>query len=261
MNPTGKKLETPRVSVAGVPVSPLRMAQVIDTLESMVLSGARHQCLTVAVWQVYLAEVDARFRRAVLEADMVLCDGFPVLLASKLGRQSVPEITAGVDSVPLFCKRAAEKGYSVFVLGSTAEVLARAEERLHASCGPFRIGHYCPPVRDFFTPEDSARMVEAANAFGPDLLYSAMGTPKGEVWVNEHFHDLNAKVTLGVGGAFDTISGATPRAPAIVRRLGLEGVVRTVQDPGARIARNWASMRSFPRLVLRDLRRQARSNS
>jgi N-acetylglucosaminyldiphosphoundecaprenol N-acetyl-beta-D-mannosaminyltransferase len=232
------------------------MAQVVDTLEAMIRSGARHQCITVAVWQTYLAVFDPRFKKAVDGADMVLCDGFPLLLASKLGRTSLPEIVAGVDSVPRFCKRAAERGFSVFVIGGVPSVLEKAGDRLRESCGAFRFGYYCPPVREEFTREDSEKMVGAANAFEPDLVYAAMGTPKGEVWLNEHFEELNAKITMGVGGAFDAIAGDTPRPPGWARRFGLEGVIRTLQNPGPRMARNWASVREFPRLVIRDLRAQ-----
>src|SRR2546426_5392576 len=143
-------IDTPRVSVGGVPVTPYRMDEVIDTLERMIKSGARHQCITVAVWQVYLTRTDAAFNQAARDASMILCDGFPVLLASRFTRRPIPEIAAGVDTVPRFAKLAAERGYSMYVMGSTPETLARAFEVLSKRFGTFRFGHYSPPVMEQF---------------------------------------------------------------------------------------------------------------
>ncbi len=41
----------------------------------------------------------------------------------------------------------------------------------------------------------------------PDVLWVGLGTPKQEHWMHEHKNRLNVPVLVGVGAAFDMLSG------------------------------------------------------
>jgi N-acetylglucosaminyldiphosphoundecaprenol N-acetyl-beta-D-mannosaminyltransferase len=82
-----------------------------------------------------------------------------------------------------------------------------------------------------------------------DILFVAFGFPKQELWMREHVGKIPVTVMMGVGGAFDYFSGEVPRAPAFLRRVGLEWLYRLIRQPW-RVRRQTALL-DFALLVLR----------
>lgn len=66
---------------------------------------------------------------------------------------------------------------------------------------------------------------------GIDILFVAFGSPKQEIWIAENLDKLPVKVAIGVGGAFDFVSGKVKRAPVWVRKIGLEWLFRLILQP------------------------------
>jgi N-acetylglucosaminyldiphosphoundecaprenol N-acetyl-beta-D-mannosaminyltransferase len=83
-----------------------------------------------------------------------------------------------------------------------------------------------------------------------DILFVAFGAPKQEFWINENLEKIPVKVAIGVGGAFDYISGKIPRAPGFIRNIGLEWLFRLVVQPW-RIKRQ-LSLLEFAWLVAKE---------
>jgi len=83
-----------------------------------------------------------------------------------------------------------------------------------------------------------------------DILFVAFGAPKQEFWISENLPKIPVKIAIGVGGAFDYISGKIPRAPGFLRSLGLEWLFRLTVQPW-RIKRQ-LSLFEFVYLVLKE---------
>lgn len=66
---------------------------------------------------------------------------------------------------------------------------------------------------------------------GIDILFVAFGSPKQEIWIAENLDKLPVRVAIGVGGAFDFVSGKVKRAPVWVRKIGLEWLFRLILQP------------------------------
>jgi N-acetylglucosaminyldiphosphoundecaprenol N-acetyl-beta-D-mannosaminyltransferase len=81
-------------------------------------------------------------------------------------------------------------------------------------------------------------------AAAPDLLLVAYGVPAEERWIARNRHRLGVPVMVGVGGAFDFVAGVTRRAPAWMRRLGLEWLHRLIREPW-----RWRRQLALPRFV------------
>jgi len=64
-----------------------------------------------------------------------------------------------------------------------------------------------------------------------DILFVAFGAPNQEKWIWENLPKIPVKVAMGVGGAFDYISGSVQRAPEFLRNLGLEWFFRLIKEP------------------------------
>jgi N-acetylglucosaminyldiphosphoundecaprenol N-acetyl-beta-D-mannosaminyltransferase len=155
----------------------------------------------------------------------------PVVWASHLLRNPLPERVAGADLVPQLIALAAQRGYRLFFLGASQEANQRAVANTRAKFpGISIVGHYSPPFRPLsdMDNEDIRRRVRAAK---PDVLLVAFGCPKAEKWMAQQYRALGVPVMIGVGATIDFLAGRMRRAPSWMQRSGLEWLFRLVQEP------------------------------
>lgn len=160
------------------------------------------------------------------QADFVTADGQPIVLLSKLLREPLPERVTGADMVPAICRRFAEEGLSVYVLGGDQSSLDEAFTKL----APVKVAGFDASFVKL--DEDQSDIIERINAAKPDLLFVALGNPKQELWMGRNAARLDVPVMIGVGGTFNFISGRVKRAPEWMRKCGLEWIYRISQEPG-----------------------------
>ena len=168
-------------------------------------------------------------------ADLVTADGMPIVLLSRLLRNPLPERVTGADMVPAICRRCAEEGLSVYVLGGDKEAVEEAFEKL--GFPSLRIAGIDPAFVKL--GEDQPEIVERINAAKPDILFVALGNPKQELWMGRNRAKLDVGVMIGIGGTFNFIAGKVKRAPKWMQRCGLEWIYRILQEPG-RLWRRYA---------------------
>jgi N-acetylglucosaminyldiphosphoundecaprenol N-acetyl-beta-D-mannosaminyltransferase len=227
------------IGLLGVPFDSVTKTEAVARIEAMIATRRPHYVVTANVDFLVKAQRDVELRRILLEADLVLCDGAPLLWASRWLGNPLPERAAGADVVPLLVRAAAEKGHRVFLLGAGPNVAAEAANRLQSQHPALVIaGHYSPPFRDLLEmdfPEIASR-VKAAR---PDILLVSFGCPKQEKWIAMHYHLLEVPVLVGVGATLDFIAGRVNRAPVLMQRTGTEWIFRLAQEP-RRLARRYA---------------------
>src|SRR5947208_6618857 len=114
------------VAILGVPFDSVTTTETIDIVNRMVESGAPHYIATANVDFLVQAAHDVELRRILFDAHLVLCDGTPLVWASRLLGNPLPERVAGSDIIPLLLGVAAEKGYLPFFLGASADSLEKA---------------------------------------------------------------------------------------------------------------------------------------
>jgi N-acetylglucosaminyldiphosphoundecaprenol N-acetyl-beta-D-mannosaminyltransferase len=111
------------------------------------------------------------------------------------------------------------------------------------------VGTFSPPFRPL-TLEEDERIVQIINEAEPDIVWVGLGTPKQELWMAEHRERLKAPVLIGVGAAFDFLSGRKPQAPKWMQRSGLEWLFRLVNEPKRLWKRNLVNNPTFLILVI-----------
>lgn len=216
------------MSVLGFNVHPFdSYGQAVDCADQAIETG--HKMLWVAINPEKLcrAEKDSRLAEVLRQADVGLCDGIGIVIASRLlcGR-GMPRCT-GCDLFFHLVARAAERGWRVFLLGASEESNAKASAELTARHPALQI----VGRRDGYF-QDSADVVRQINDAHADVLFAAMGSPRQELWLAEHRHVVNAAFCMGVGGSFDIASGQARRAPRALQRIGGEYVFQLVFRPG-----------------------------
>ncbi len=193
------------------------------------------------------AQRDAEFLHALQQAELLLPDGFGIVLASKINGGNISVRVSGPDIVTgLLTKWNLRNDRSVFFLGSTHDVLQKIQHRLQAEFPNIRnAGVYAPPFADLFTKEQSNAMIDSVNAVSPTALMVGMTAPKQEKWIAEHKHRLNVPIILAVGAAFDFFAGIKKRSSPTMQRFGLEWLPRLVREPKRLWQRNIISTPIF----------------
>src|SRR5215469_3174866 len=121
----------PPIAILGVLFDNVTIADAIRAIERMVASREPHYLVTANVDFVVQAQEDVELRRILSDAHLVLCDGTPLVWASKMLGNPLLERVAGADVVPVLLRVAAEKGYRVFFLGATPDSVAKAVKSLN----------------------------------------------------------------------------------------------------------------------------------
>ncbi|WP_169334363.1 WecB/TagA/CpsF family glycosyltransferase [Rubritalea marina] len=186
-----------------------------------------------------LVQEDDQLQQALIESDLVLADGMPLIWMSKLLGDPLPERVAGSDMVPRMLGLAEAKGYRIFFLGGKEEVIHAAEQNIRKKWPELQIaGMYSPP----FAPleqMDHASICQRIKESQTDLLFVSFGCPKQEKWMAMNFRELGVPVSIGVGATIDFLAGTVKRAPVWMRKTGLEWVYRTCQEPKRLAKRYW----------------------
>ena len=186
------------------------------------------QVVTFGSEMAMLARRDAAYREAVNAADLVVPDTVGVVIAARMLGQPVRERVAGVELIEKVCAACARDGTRIFLLGGTEGVAEQAAVALAQRHLGLKI---TGTHTGYFSEADDARVVDDIKASGAQLVFVALGFPKQELWVRAHAAKLGAVVCIGIGGSLDVISGRCKRAPAVMRKLGLEWLYRLLKEP------------------------------
>lgn len=250
----------PAVTLFGMKIDALDMRETVDTVLTWCRAPRGAGCryvVTPNVDHAVMFQTNEPLRQSYADASLVLADGAPVVLASRLLGRALPERVAGSDLAPALFNRADGdvEPLRVFLLGAAPGVADRAAVKMAARWNNVRIvGTLSPPLGFERDPEENERIIAAVAAAKPDLLVLGLGAPKQELWVHAHAARLDAKVALCVGATIDFLAGEKRRAPRWMRRVGLEWFHRLSSEPGRLTRRYLRDAWVFPQLVWRDWR-------
>jgi N-acetylglucosaminyldiphosphoundecaprenol N-acetyl-beta-D-mannosaminyltransferase len=219
------------VAVLGVPFHSVTIDEAIGFIEEKIDEGGFHQVATANVDFLMNSMQDRELQKILFSCDLIVPDGMPVIWAAKLLGASLKERVCGVDLVPQLAKLCVRRRFSMFLLGASEKVSARAEENLKQRFPGLRVaGRYSPPVQPL-EKMNHQEILDRIAAAKPDILLVAFGNPKQEKWLDMHREQLNVPVCIGVGGSLDFVAGAVPRAPQWMQNSGLEWLYRVAKEP------------------------------
>lgn len=220
--------QRPVYLLLGLPFDAIDMATAVDQVATAARSGRRFLLSTPNLNWLITCQRDEAFRNSVLQSELSLPDGMPVVwLARLLGlplRQRVP----GSD---LF-QRLRAKPISVHFFGGPPGFAGQACENLNRSGDPMRCkGHLSPGFGGVEEMSDPATLI-AINASGADFLVVALGARKGQAWILRNLDRLRIPVVSHLGAVVNFVAGSVARAPGLVGKLGLEWLWRIKEEPG-----------------------------
>ncbi len=227
--------------------------------------GEKTFVVTINPEILMLARRSKEYEKVLNSADLAVNDSIGIVWAGKMFGKSFKGRVHGSDLVEKLSEAVAKEPITVGFLGGRENVAQNTAECLSKKYPGLKVAF---AVSEW--PNESGAQVADENFLGDaenfassprparsprdtlrcDILFVAFGSPKQEMWIAENLRSIDVGVAIGVGGAFDFISGRVRRAPVWVRSIGLEWVFRLIREPW-RIKRQLA-LPKFVILVLKE---------
>ena len=238
------------VSLFNIPVQPATMDEVLDRVDKTITNRGSLDIGVVNAAKIVNMGKEPELSQAVLASDAIYADGMSVVWASRILGKPLPERIAGIDLMHGIMKQGQDRGYRVYCLGATQDVLDVVCERF----GESYPGTVIAGARNgYFEPgeeEDIALSIRDANT---DVLFVAITSPKKERFMARWSAVMNVRVVHGVGGSFDVVAGQVSRAPLAWQNLGLEWLYRVIQEPRRLWKRYLVTNIRFSLLLMHEL--------
>lgn len=221
------------VEIMGMQVARLTETELVDHIVEELAAGRGGNVVTANLDILLRHHSDPQARQVYDAASLRVADGMPLVWASKVLAEPVPERVAGSTLLTTFAARAAREGLSMYLLGGTPQSAERAAGVLVESFPGLSVGANSQLSFDACPLQ---AQVQAAVALleseGPrDIVWVGLGSPKQEYLIQELRPHFPQAWMIGVGGSFSFLCGDIERAPEWAQRTGLEWLHRLSQDP------------------------------
>jgi len=237
-----------RVNVLGVGISVLNLKTASEAIAGAVRERRKGYVCVTGVHGVIEAQEDAAFRKILNNAFLCTPDGMPMVWVGRIRGHSGMRRVYGPDLMLEVCAGNEKNPCRHFFFGGAPGVAERLAEKLKARFPKLQItGCYTPPFRPLDAAEEK-QLAETVRAARPDILWVGLSTPKQEKFMAEFLPRLDVTLMIGVGAAFDFLSGRVKQAPRWMQRSGLEWFYRLCQEP-RRLAKRY--FKNNPLFVLK----------
>ncbi len=230
---TSRQVHWPRkYDLFGVQVSATSYEEATASIIEAAQSGTSAMVSAHAVHAVVSASDDLVLQAKVNRFHIVTPDGQPVRWAlNALHKTKLQSNVRGSELMLSTCRAAAKSNVSIFLYGSSPDVIEPLCANLKAGCLGLNIaGTYCPPFRPL-TAAEEADVVQRINGSGAGIVFIGLGCPKQDHFAYDMHDRLNA-VLVCVGAAFDFHAGMKQTAPRWMQKAGLEWIHRLACEPG-----------------------------
>lgn len=221
-----------RIKFMNTEIDNLTMDQALDAIDSLISQNRNAYVVTPNVDHIMQLERGGKIVDVYKHADLILCDGKPLIWLSKMYGTPIKEKISGSDLFPRLCERAAQRGYRMFFLGAAEGVAKKAADNLTIRYPGLKVvGTYSPPYGFEKDPQEMNKIIKMIHEAHPHILIVGLGAPKQEIFIYENREKLGVPISLGLGASLDFEAGEINRAPKWMSDHGLEWLYRITQDP------------------------------
>ncbi len=218
-----------RVNIIGCPFDAVSLDDTVSCIKEAVINQSTLRISVGNIDMVMKARKNPKFADVFSSADLIIADGVPILWAARLIGDPLHGRVAGTEIVWKCGKVSAETGCKVGLIGGSYETALRAAENIRERYSDANLHVFSTPFP--LTPENNKKLVKEVKKERIGIILVALGAPKQEYWIKEHVMEIGANVGIGIGSAFDIISGEKPWAPLWMRENGLEWLHRMKLEP------------------------------
>ena len=212
----------------GLPFDDVTITEASNDIVSQIPLGISRQIFFVNPHCVNVAAKDKLYYDTLLKADTLYADGSGMKIASKFSGTAFVDNVNGTDLFPAICHEVSKTDISIALLGSKPGIAEKcAKKIMEASPGLKVVWTH----NGYFDSKDEPELIKSLNDSGASILFVARGVPEQELWIARNNEKIIIPVKIAVGALFDFYSGSMPRAPYLMRKMGIEWVFRLMLEP------------------------------
>lgn len=212
--------------LAHIKISIGNKTKILDQIERNISDHRHSYCIPLNLTKYVLSKNDAKLRKTINSADLVIADGLPIVwLSRKCGCYGVYRVT-GIDLAESIFSISKIKGWKFYFLGAKpifAEKAVRNMEKLYKLSIP---GYH----HGYYKSCEIPSIIEHINNLDCDVLLLGLGLPQKEHFINDFYEKIRVSFCLPIGGAFDVWAGEKKRTPKVFQMLGTEWLYRSLYD-------------------------------
>jgi len=237
-----------KISLLGIEITKAKKEEILEYIfDSLSNSSSKYYIVTPNPEIVMHAKSHPQYNKILNGAEMSIPDGMGITWAARILKNESIERIGGTDFMEYICREASDKPVSIGLLGARDGVAERAAECLMKKYPGLKIVFVASEwpetladldrgikIYDSRFKKEIAKFLNRESIFlnpAIDILFVAYGAPKQEEWINANLEKLPVRIMMGVGGAFDYLSGEVIRAPKIIRNIGFEWLYRLIREP------------------------------
>lgn len=237
----------PSTKLLGTSITTATKEEILEYIFKMMEKGTEKGYIVTPNPEILVyASRSSEFQKILNGATLSLPDGIGVLLADRIHKNRLQGRITGVDMLDLLCSQSSKRAFTVGFLGGSRGVAELTAECLREKY-PNLIVNFAGEEWPSGKMVNGQWLIDKNNSKGKslplninhqsliikhiDILFVAFGVPKQEEWIAKNLSNIPVTVAMGVGGAFDYISGKVPRAPQLVRKVGMEWAFRLLVQP------------------------------
>lgn len=221
-----------RIKFMNTDIDNLTMAETLNEIDKLIQKKNCSYVVTPNVDHIVRLEKDEELQKVYKNASLILTDGKPLIWISKWYKTPIKEKISGSDLFPKVCELAANKNYTMYLLGAAEGVADTAAKNLMQKYKGLNIvGTYSPPFGFEKDKKELDKIKEQIQKVHPDILIIGLGCPKQEKFMYHHCKELGVPISFGLGASIDFEAGNIKRAPKWMSNHGLEWLYRFSKEP------------------------------
>ena len=221
-----------RIKFMNTDIDNLTMAETLNEIDKLIQKKNCSYVVTPNVDHIVRLEKDEELQKVYKNASLILTDGKPLIWISKWYKTPIKEKISGSDLFPRVCQLAANKNYTMYLLGAAEGVADPAARNLMKKYPGLNIvGTYSPPFGFEKNEQEMNKIKTQIQDVHPDILIVGLGCPKQEKFMYYNCKELGVPISFGLGASIDFEAGNIKRAPKWMSNHGLEWLYRFLKEP------------------------------
>ena len=219
------------VNILGTKVDCADYKRILKKIDFQISKKQSHFICVAAVHLLMEARKDSLFQKKINQSLATTSDGMPLVWLAKLKGQKQTQRVYGPELMLQLCHLAEQKEYKIFLLGGAKGQGKILKKKLLQQFPNLKIAGYTDTPKRPIPELENQKIIKQINQSKTTIVFVGLGCPIQEKWMINHYQQLDVAVCLGVGAAFDFISGKIKQAPPWMQNNGLEWLFRLIQEP------------------------------
>lgn len=234
--------------VLGLPFDAVDLLQAAHMVGSAAANRERCILSTPNLNWVVACQHDSALRNSVIDSDLSVADGMPLVWVARWLGIPIRERVAG-SAVFEVLRSSKTQRLSVYFFGGPDGIAEVACQRLNHDAGSMTCAGYVSPGFGTVDQMSSPEIIQSINASRADFIVVALGARKGQEWIERNRAELAAPVISHLGAVVNFVAGTINRAPVWMQRFGMEWLWR-IKEENSLWRRYFSDGVTFLRLLL-----------